>query len=1167
MKKIQALLLLCVLFATSAKAANEDSSQYAAIIKKGAAMLTKQIAQNNHILARQSEGKINYVIDLEEGLSDGSDQPDGLTTERQINGFKGFFSPDISENTAAKNKFNTRLTALNAGKAVKVYYLLINGFNLIYNAKIDATATVSSIFNNELVDKNTAFLSYQKVHDSLATAIFKTVFEAGNPVNNTTLAIAVGHYHLVNFSKVSSYSLVKEFYFCKTFPTEDTYNGMGDPRLHITDLFRGKLNEITTGEGSRQEFGTTDSLMATNLTALEAAYGNYELKKALLTTYTVSGLKNILEKFTIGDYAALRPQERMHILSILVGENMLGNWGNNSKTNEEGLALKVLETVSKEDAENMLISLKQPSSVAYNAAYLAANAGNGSWNSNVNQLKADYSMLRRLISGIDDGPFGTRYAELIVAVKRMCMNSSKFNTRYVDAAVNFDTRAFSVGKPKSPYPGERIFNDASIANDGTVTFKSEIYFPPENTAKNPKRPLDFLNLPPGIEPIFGGEAGGGEFAPDVDFNDLGDWFNTSPAGMRLIGSPNGSYNYRSADDIVLDPFDLVMVTVNSDVASIKDGAGNSMDSAQKMFSVPAVFLYYAKDKLRNNTLGTAARVAADILVIAASMGTATPGVLTAEGALEVAEGTYMAAKAANAVYKIRRAFAIFNGLCATGDLGIIITGIENDPKYKEFVKWFQYVQILGAGGELGYGIVRTINTAGSRFIAKAKNLSPKVKEYCKKFVLAWDDFKAKVTNTAGMINNPAAWTQVMQRSNAIRAQFCLWFPELLQQIDVSIENIYSAAKLMRAKVVANGVLYSSLPITPRFAASTVYVFAYCLKVGKDATKRSLAALLQHIKKARGEINASETIPDELVDDVGRLTQNEFEGVVALQDEARLLSNDDMLAGINLCDNSIETAGKFAQFLGEKFNAVIAKCKQMGLSKGQMETLLQDFTKYKNFLAAVKADVNALNDWKKLEDVIAVVKSDFPAGWKYRKIDYDVYEVLDGSNRKLAAVYKEKVIAPGRTLAGTPGNKILNKEPLLKNITYEVDGFNYKTDDLGRVFYTDADLDNAVRVRLGNQQIRAVDVKEGVRGADQGGHIIASRFFGPGEQINLYPMSANLNLGAWKQMENLWADALVAGSDVKINIKSVFSGTIKRPDAFEVEYLIDGTKTKRTFINQ
>ena len=90
----------------------------------------------------------------------------------------------------------------------------------------------------------------------------------------------------------------------------------------------------------------------------------------------------------------------------------------------------------------------------------------------------------------------------------------------------------------------------------------------------------------------------------------------------------------------------------------------------------------------------------------------------------------------------------------------------------------------------------------------------------------------------------------------------------------------------------------------------------------------------------------------------------------------------------------------------------------------------------------------------------------------------------------------------------------------------------------------------------SQQIKAVDVKDGIRGTDQGGHIVGSRFFGPGEQINLYTQSANLNQGAWKQMENIWAKEMVDGKDVKIEVKAIFEGTSKRPSKFEVEYWID-----------
>ena len=84
----------------------------------------------------------------------------------------------------------------------------------------------------------------------------------------------------------------------------------------------------------------------------------------------------------------------------------------------------------------------------------------------------------------------------------------------------------------------------------------------------------------------------------------------------------------------------------------------------------------------------------------------------------------------------------------------------------------------------------------------------------------------------------------------------------------------------------------------------------------------------------------------------------------------------------------------------------------------------------------------------------------------------------------------------------------------------------------------------MRIRLGNQQIKAVDVKDGVRCTDQGGHIVGSRFFGPGEQINLYSQSANLNQGAWKQMENTWTDAMVKSKDVKSKLKPFSRGLHK-----------------------
>lgn len=194
-------------------------------------------------------------------------------------------------------------------------------------------------------------------------------------------------------------------------------------------------------------------------------------------------------------------------------------------------------------------------------------------------------------------------------------------------------------------------------------------------------------------------------------------------------------------------------------------------------------------------------------------------------------------------------------------------------------------------------------------------------------------------------------------------------------------------------------------------------------------------------------------------------------------------------------------------------------------------------------------------------------STWPASWQIRQGTVNgTIEVLDGAGTPLARIFPDRVVASGRSVIGQPGNKILNRVPPIKNMTYEVDGIDYITDNLGRVVKTSGDLDDMVRVRLGNQQIRAVDVKDGVRGTDQGGHIIGARFFGAGEQINYYPQSANLNQGAWKTMENKWADEMVAGKDVKVEVNPIFNGSTGRPDAFEVNYWINNVKSTEFFDN-
>ncbi|MGC0904360.1 hemagglutinin repeat-containing protein [Pantoea agglomerans] len=143
------------------------------------------------------------------------------------------------------------------------------------------------------------------------------------------------------------------------------------------------------------------------------------------------------------------------------------------------------------------------------------------------------------------------------------------------------------------------------------------------------------------------------------------------------------------------------------------------------------------------------------------------------------------------------------------------------------------------------------------------------------------------------------------------------------------------------------------------------------------------------------------------------------------------------------------------------------------------------------------------------------------------------------------------------------NKAINKpEP---NTVYKIDGDKtYHTDSLARPIQVEASLSANTKDRNGYQQCKAG--RCGNPG-DEGGHLIASIFNGPGEKLNLLPMDGNLNKGAWRSLENTWAKALSEGKDVKVNIQPSYTGNSARPDKFYVEYSINGGRMiSETFKN-
>ena len=156
----------------------------------------------------------------------------------------------------------------------------------------------------------------------------------------------------------------------------------------------------------------------------------------------------------------------------------------------------------------------------------------------------------------------------------------------------------------------------------------------------------------------------------------------------------------------------------------------------------------------------------------------------------------------------------------------------------------------------------------------------------------------------------------------------------------------------------------------------------------------------------------------------------------------------------------------------------------------------------------------------------------------------------------------RTVAPGKKGAW---NRDLNG-PLEPNTHYTMHdtGYTYATDGVGNVVHVKGKLKLKKADRHTSAQRKAGGSDR--LPEDQGGHLIGSRFSGPGEKINLVPQNANLNLSAWKKMENQWADALGAGKKVSVEIKVSYPTGSTRPRQFVVRYHIDGAPNTRTFNN-
>ena len=143
------------------------------------------------------------------------------------------------------------------------------------------------------------------------------------------------------------------------------------------------------------------------------------------------------------------------------------------------------------------------------------------------------------------------------------------------------------------------------------------------------------------------------------------------------------------------------------------------------------------------------------------------------------------------------------------------------------------------------------------------------------------------------------------------------------------------------------------------------------------------------------------------------------------------------------------------------------------------------------------------------------------------------------------------------------------DSLVHNSTYEINGYTYQTDDLGRIVSAEG------TVRLKDEGRKKLYIKDSMdaigkgseRDTDDRGHIIADQFEGANGLENIVPMDSELNKGDFRKLENRLADAVKDGSNVSYKVEPRYSDGSHRPSEFVVTDVIDGETTVTVFKNE
>lgn len=137
-----------------------------------------------------------------------------------------------------------------------------------------------------------------------------------------------------------------------------------------------------------------------------------------------------------------------------------------------------------------------------------------------------------------------------------------------------------------------------------------------------------------------------------------------------------------------------------------------------------------------------------------------------------------------------------------------------------------------------------------------------------------------------------------------------------------------------------------------------------------------------------------------------------------------------------------------------------------------------------------------------------------------------------------------------------------------NCEYIVNGYDYKTDEQGRIIEAGGKL--RIKEHTGHKEIKDSlrDIGKGDENeeTDNKGHLIGDQFDGRNGLENAVAQDAKINQTEYRNLENNLAARVKAGDDVRVKIEPVYEGKSFRPSAISYTYSINGEISVRIFPN-